>query len=96
MRERLRYSLDVGQRIVAAFVGGYALTILVSILIADALPGPMFDRVMTAVMLSFLILPGIVLWAFALPSSWSIWTRMLPAGLLLGGLVYLIHFSGAA
>jgi hypothetical protein len=84
MRNGTRYRLDVGSRVVAATVGGYAVTFLLVALLSLVLPGTRLAAVMTASMLSFAIYAVLVIWAFSVRTSGHAWLGVLCASGVLG------------
>jgi hypothetical protein len=63
----------VCQRVIAAVFGGYTFTVASSICFSYLLPAARFEAVMTAVLLSFLIYAGTVLWVFSIHSLKRMW-----------------------
>lgn len=66
-----RYSLLL--RILAAIIGGYLLTNLIAILLSYLLPGSQADAVMIAMLSSFLIYAGVVMWVFTVKTLRQVW-----------------------
>src|SRR5450830_1598292 len=80
----LRYCLDVTSRILAAIVGGYALSAVTTALLAVVLPMPRVEAVITATLLSFVVFCCAVLWVFAARNAWRAWAGLAVPGVLLG------------
>jgi hypothetical protein len=72
-----RYRLGVLSRVVAACVGGYAVTALVASALALLLPrmssASRADAVLIAGLLSFAIYTVVALWVFRARSAWHAW-----------------------
>ena len=81
-----RYRGAVTARVLAASLGGYLLTTLVTALLGYGLPGSRASAVLTATMLSFAVWAGLVIWVFAARS----------AGLAVRGVVGAIGVAAAA
>lgn len=80
-------------RVAAALLGGYALTLTSSMLLSQLLALLGMGRAnasMTAMLLSFMIYAGIVIWFFTIDSIKSVWKKLLAALAITGGLVMLI------
>ena len=73
------YRQSVCSRVVAAIVGGYGLATTASIVLAGVMPGPRTDAVLAAIMLSFAVYVGAILWAFAARTAWRAWQGLLGA-----------------
>ncbi len=86
---------QVCQRIIAAALGGYAMAVVLSIAIAEALPLAQFDAVMAAVLASFVIHLGIILWVFAVHSLRRMWLGLLVPMVLLSVALWLLRGSAA-
>lgn len=69
----LRYRLIVLSRVLAAAVGGYALTSAITVLLALVWPLPRAQAVYTATMLSFALYVPIVLWVFTAKQVGRVW-----------------------
>lgn len=88
------YRWQVAARAAAAIFGGYALANIASIGIAQILPMPQKDAVMTALLLSFAIYTGAVLWVFAVRSVLNAWLGLLAPAVLLGGALWFARWLG--
>jgi hypothetical protein len=76
---------DILARVLAGFVGGYALASAASLSLSIVLPLPRADAVLAATLPSFAVLAGAIIWAFAARSAIFAWTGILvPAALLVG------------
>lgn len=73
------YRLAVTARVLAATLGGYVLTSLLTGLLGMLLPGPRAEAVLTATMLSFAVFAAIVMWCFAASSARRVWVALLAA-----------------
>lgn len=67
---------QVVARLLAAVVGGYALANLLSLALVGLLPMTRADKVMTAILLGFVVQACAVLWAFAGRSAGRVWRVM--------------------
>jgi len=73
--------LEIPLRALAALIGGYALSNSAAILLAALVPGGRAEAVTWALLASFLVYTGAVLWVFSVRSPWRAWLGLLlPAG----------------
>lgn len=77
MNDSARYRLSVASRVLAAAVGGYALTSALAILMALLLPTGRAQAVMLASDIGFLVYVSILLWAFHTPTAKRAWGWLL-------------------
>lgn len=61
-------------RVIAATVGGYTLTALVTVMLAVWLPLPRVEATIVATFVSFAVYAVIVLWVFAARSAVRAWS----------------------
>ncbi|MBO6227324.1 MAG: hypothetical protein J6N68_06625 [Shewanella sp.] len=87
-----RDSLHIGNRCLAATFGGYLLSAVATILLAQILPLSQVDRVLTAMMLSFTVYTCAVIWVFSVKSTWRYWLDLFA----LSGLLYLAYLATKA
>ncbi|MCS6153135.1 hypothetical protein G3465_09400 [Shewanella baltica] len=87
-----RDSLHIGNRCLAATFGGYLLSAVATILLAQILPLSQVDRVLTAMMLSFTVYTCTVIWVFSVKSTWRYWLDLFA----LSGLLYLAYLAAKA
>ncbi|MGI2208310.1 hypothetical protein ACROAD_08490 [Shewanella baltica] len=87
-----RDSLHIGNRCLAATFGGYLLSAVATILLAQILPLSQVDRVLTAMMLSFTVYTCAVIWVFSVKSTWRYWLDLFA----LSGLLYLAYLAAKA
>lgn len=80
----IAYRLAVTSRALAAIFAGYLLASITSICIAQWLPLPRAEAVVTAMMLSFLVYLVAVLWCFACRTALQAWVGVLAPCALLG------------
>lgn len=85
----LSYRLAVASRVIAAILGGYALTSLATFALARLLPLSKSEASMTATLLSFFIYACVVIWAFAARSAWRAWGSLVAAAFVLGAALWL-------
>lgn len=91
--ETARYRWMIASRVLAAVVGGYALTSAATVLLALVWPLPQAEAVLASTMLSFALYAGILVWIFAVKRLSTVWLGLLaatvfvaaPAWLLLAG-----------
>lgn len=72
----LRYRLSVLSRAVAATAGGYGLATALSVMISRAIPTSRSEGVTTALLLSFAVYAGAVMWAFSARNAWRAWAGL--------------------
>lgn len=82
----LKGRLAVASRVVAALIGGYLVTALSSICLAQFLPLARAEAVVLAMTLSFLVYLIAVLWCFACRSAWGAWFGLLLPSAALGAM----------
>ncbi len=87
----LRQLLPLGSRILAAVIGGYALTALVTLALSLALPWVgvgQAESVLASTIASFLIYAVVIMGVFHARSALRAWTGLLllaiPCGLIIG------------
>ena len=71
-----RYRWAVFSRVIAAAVGGYALTSAAIVLLALIWPLPRAQAVGVATLLGFAIYAIAVIWVFSTRSAWRAWIGM--------------------
>lgn len=82
----IRWRLAVTSRVIAALIGGYLLTALSSICLAQFLPLARAEAVVLSMTLSFLVYLLAVLWCFACRTAWRAWLGVLLPSAVLGAL----------
>lgn len=89
--------LDIISRCMAAFLGGYALSIAFPLLVGVLLPMDRAQATVTALLLSFVVYTGAFLWAFGVRSHWRAWTGLLIPALLSAGISFALlgHQGGS-
>ncbi|MFJ4141300.1 DUF3649 domain-containing protein [Pseudomonas sp. NPDC089734] len=78
------YRLAVTSRALAAIFAGYLLASITSICVAQWLPIPRAEAVVTGMMLSFLVYLVAVLWCFACRTALQAWVGVLVPCAVLG------------
>ncbi|GFM53076.1 DUF3649 domain-containing protein [Pseudomonas capsici] len=78
------YRLAVTSRVLAAIFAGYLLASVTSICVAQWLPVPRAEAVITGMMLSFLVYLVAVLWCFACRTAMQAWVGVLLPSAILG------------
>lgn len=91
-----RDRLAVASRILAAVVGGYALTAAIAILLALVWPIPKAEAVLASTMLSFAIYAAVVIWVFATRSATRAWVGLLVPLAVVGLLCWWLMPGGGA
>jgi len=90
-----RYRLIVASRVLAAGVGGYALTSLtaadLALLLSHLGAASRAEGVLIATQWSFAVYATIVVWAFAARSALRVWVGLLLAGIALCALLAVLR-----
>lgn len=86
----------VTSRVVAAALGGYALTSAATVVLSLIWPVPKAQAVLAATMLSFALYAAVVLWAFHTPSLTRLWGVMLTGIALLSAVAWLLGAGSQA
>ena len=73
LSESARYRWAVFSRVLAAAVGGYALTSAAIVLLALIWPLPRAEAVGAATLVSFALYAVAVIWVFSTHSAWRAW-----------------------
>jgi hypothetical protein len=84
----------IGTRILAATIGNYVVTALVTALLARIWPVAPVEASMAATLAAFAIFPTLAMTAFAVRSPWRLWALLLGASAVLGGGLWLSLASG--
>lgn len=98
LQESTRYRLRVLARLLTAIVGGYALTVAMTWLLAVVLPQSRVDAVMTSTLVSFLVCAAIIVCVFGKRGHWRqamAWLHTW-SGLFACWLLLLVFVSGTA
>ncbi|WP_110946921.1 DUF3649 domain-containing protein [Pseudomonas bohemica] len=82
----VRWRLAVASRVTAALIGGYLLTALSSVCLAQFLPLARAEAVVLAMTLSFLVYLPAVLWCFVCRTAWRAWFGLLLPSAVLGAI----------
>jgi hypothetical protein len=96
MSKMTHYRLMVASRILAAVIGGYALTSGLAVLLALLLPVSKSEATQASTMLSFIIYAVVVLWIFAARSITRVWLTLLATSLPLWLLCWWLIQRGPA
>ncbi|WP_409525587.1 DUF3649 domain-containing protein [Nitrincola sp. MINF-07-Sa-05] len=78
------FRLSVLSRVAAAALGGYALALVASIVLAHFLPSSRSDGVLWGTQLSFVIYACAVIWVFSTRTAFRAWVGILLPTLVLG------------
>ena len=89
-----RYRWMVASRVLAAVVGGYALTSAATVLLALVWPLPQAQAVLASTMLSFTLYTVVIVWIFAVKRLRTLWLGLFIATAVCAGLSWLL-LSGA-
>ena len=98
LTDSTRYRLRVFARLLAAILGGYALTVAITWLLAVILPSSRVDAVMTSTLVSFLVYAAIILCVFGKKNHWRqamAWLHTW-SGLFVCWLLLMVFMSGTA
>lgn len=87
---------DISLRVILAILGGYCLVNTLGILLAYLLPLTKSDAVMTAILLSFAVYAGCVIWVFAVQTLAKAALGLLLPAALFGLLALLMKVAGVA
>jgi|ACQI01.1.fsa_nt_gi hypothetical protein len=82
-------------RVIAAILGGFALTLTSSMLLSQLLAIFITERAnasITAMLISFTIYTVIVMWVFTVESVKTVWIKLLSGIAITGFLVWVIKF----
>ena len=96
LTDTARYRWRVASRVLAAVVGGYALTSAVTVLLALLWPLPKAEAVLASSMLSFALYVGMLVWIFAARRLWVVWLGLILATAVCAGLSWLLLPGGGA
>lgn len=83
-------------RVIAALFGGYALASLSTIALTLALPLPLSEAALTAIMIGFVLYVCAVIWVFAASSTWRAWAGLLAPIVVLAVTIMLLRLGGVA
>ncbi|TDS78793.1 iron transporter [Comamonas sp. JUb58] len=89
-----RYRLAVASRVLAAALGGYALTSAATLLLALLWPAPKAQGILWATMLSFALYAVAVIWVFHTKTAARAWLGMLVATAVCSGLAWMLWLGG--
>lgn len=81
--------LPIISRVIAAILGGYALSAIAAVFISYLLPLQRADALMTGILLSFAIYTGAVIWVFAARTSVIAWLGLLAPSAAMAAMCWL-------
>ncbi|UUD62329.1 DUF3649 domain-containing protein [Pseudomonas seleniipraecipitans] len=91
-----RYRWLVASRVLAAALGGYALTSALTVLLSLVWPLPKSQAVLSATMLSFTLYAVAVIWVFSVRSVTRAWLGMVIPTAVIALLCWVLQSGGAA
>lgn len=91
-----RYRWAVASRVLAASVGGYVLSSLITLLLALLWPLPQAEAVAASTMLSFAFYAALILWVFYSKRLRTVWLGLFASILVCGAMVWLLLPGGGA
>lgn len=94
--ESARYRWIVASRVLAAVVGGYAITSAATVLLALIWPLPQAEAILASSMLSFALYAGVLVWVFAAKRLRTVWLGLVVATAVCAGLSWLLLPGGGA
>lgn len=86
----LRYRWNIACRILAAILGGYALSAVFSLFLSITLSLDKAGLMLTAILVSFAVYTGAVVWAVLARSAWKVWTGLITPCLVFAGVSLLL------
>ncbi|MAA73587.1 MAG: hypothetical protein CMN28_02635 [Salinisphaeraceae bacterium] len=89
-------AVAVTSRLLAATLGGYALSVVAGVVAGYGLSVARPDAVLVGMMFSFVVYTGAFLWAFSTRSATRAWLGMVVPTLLLAGPAWWITQGGFA
>lgn len=90
LSESARYRWQVALRVLAAVIGGYALTSAFTVLLALLLPLPQAQAVAVSTLINFLLYAVLILWIFSTRQLRTVWFFLLTATALCSTLAWLL------
>lgn len=87
--------MAIFSRVIAAIFGGYWVASVAAIVLASLLDGAQADRVLTAMLASYLIYCAVVIWVFAAKTAGKAWLGVMVPGLFNTAWIYLLPQSAA-
>lgn len=90
LSETARYRWQVTSRVLAAVLGGYALTSAATVLLAQVWPLPPAQAVAASTMLSFALYAGVIVWIFTAKRLGTIWLGLVVATAVCAALSWLM------
>lgn len=87
----LQERVSVASRVLAAALGGYALSAAATVLLGLLWPAPLAQGVFWATMLSFLIYACAVIWVFTTRTAMRAWFGLVALTLVFGALAWVLR-----
>lgn len=88
------YRLAVTSRVLAAVIGGYAVSALASVCLTLWAPMARTEAVVTGMMSSFVVYLLAVIWCFACRTAWRAWLGLIVPALVLAALAGVAYWMG--
>ena len=83
-------TFTVCSRVIAAIIGGYVLSNLLSILLSYILPGSPSDGVMTGMVISFAVYGAVIIWVYSVKSLQQVWRNLLITSAVCAIIIYFL------
>lgn len=90
LSETARYRWMVASRVLAAVLGGYALTSAATVVMALVWPLPQAEAILASTMLSFALYAGVIVWIFSAKRLRTLWLGLVIATAVCAGLSWLL------
>ena len=87
-------SITVLSRLIAAIIGGYILSNLLSVSLSYMLPGSPADGVMTGMVVSFAVYAAVVVWVYSVKSLLQVWQNLLITSAVCAIIIYFLMPKG--
>ncbi len=85
---RPQTALAVFSRLLAAIIGGYVFSNLLSIILSYLLPMPTVDSILLSLQLSFLLYCAAIIWVFSVKTAAGAWLGLLIPSLISAMAIY--------
>ena len=85
--------MPIFSRVLAAIFGGYWVANVMAIVLASLLSGAQADRVLTAMLVSYVIYCAAIIWVFAAKTATKAWLGIVVPGLISTALMFVLPQS---